>query len=202
MNRIDRDEIKDTAKETIRGNLFILIIGGVLILLASFLSFIPYCGWILNMGISGGLTLGYSIICLRVVRKEETKVADIMEGFNDILGTFVTYLLRIIYVVLWTLLLIVPGIIKGLSYSLTFYIMADDKTISGNKAIEKSMDMMHGYKMELFKLYLSFIGWILLSILTFGILFLYVGPYINAATTVFYEKVKAQYNKQPVELTY
>ena len=75
---------------------------------------------------------------------------------------------------------------------MTPFILQDDPTISGNAAIEKSMRMMDGHKMDLFWLFLSFIGWIILSIMTFGIGFILLEPYINTSVAHFYEDLKEQ----------
>ena len=99
-------------------------------------------------------------------------------------------LLKMVYTMLWMLLLIVPGIIKSYSYAMTEYILKDDLEITENAAIEKSMQMMEGHKMELFLLDLSFIGWALLSILSCGIGFFFLEPYMITARAHFYEDLK------------
>lgn len=107
-------------------------------------------------------------------------------------------LLMGVYTFLWTLLLIVPGIIKSFSYAMTPFILADKPELSANEAIELSMKMMDGHKLDLFILYLSFIGWYLLSILTLCIGMLWVMPYQYTATAAFYEDVKAEYESKAV----
>ncbi len=96
----------------------------------------------------------------------------------------------LVYIFLWTLLLVIPGIIKAIAYSQTFYILAEDPTISSEAAINKSMAMMDGHKMDYFVLMLSFIGWALLSILTLGIGFLFLMPYIQVTSANFYLNLK------------
>ncbi len=88
------------------------------------------------------------------------------------------------------MLLYIPGIIKSYSYAMTYYIAQDEPELSAEKCICKSMDMMKGHKMELFLLDLSFIGWILLCILTGGIALLWVEPYYLSARAAFYEELK------------
>lgn len=88
-----------------------------------------------------------------------------------------TGLLSGIYTFLWTLLLIVPGIIKGLSYAMALYIVSDNPEIGCDEAIERSMAMMRGHKMRLFLMQLGMIGWSLLSLLTLGIAMLWIVPY-------------------------
>ena len=102
-------------------------------------------------------------------------------------------LLMGIFVLLWTLLLIIPGIIKGFAYSLVPYILVDKPELSANEAINLSMKMMKGHKFDFFWLCLSFIGWILLAILTLGIGLFWLLPYMYTAYAAFYQDVKAEY---------
>ena len=102
-------------------------------------------------------------------------------------------LLMGIFVFLWTLLLIIPGIIKGFAYSLVPYILVDKPELSANEAINLSIKMMKGHKFDFFWLCLSFIGWILLAILTFGIGLFWLMPYMYTAYAAFYQDVKAEY---------
>lgn len=140
------------------------------------------------------LLWGFAVFFLNIIREKKIDWDSIFDGYKN--GEWKriggTYLLYYIYVILWTLLLIIPGIIKALSYSMTPFILQDDPTISGNAAIEKSMRMMDGHKMDLFWLFLSFIGWIILSIMTFGIGFILLEPYINTSVAHFYEDLKEQ----------
>ena len=98
-----------------------------------------------------------------------------------------------IFTFLWTLLLVIPGIIKAFSYSMTKYILDDNPELSSSEAIHRSRMMMKGHKFDLFWLYLSFIGWAFLCLLTCGIGFLWLGPYMQTAEAAFYEEVKADY---------
>ena len=102
-------------------------------------------------------------------------------------------LLVAIFTSLWSLLLIVPGIIKAFSYALTPYILEEYPELGANDAIDRSRAMMQGHKFDLFYLYLSFIGWFFLCLLTAGIGFLWLSPYVSTAQAAFYEEVKADY---------
>ncbi len=95
-----------------------------------------------------------------------------------------------LFVALWSLLLIVPGIIKAFSYSMANYIMAENPEIKALDAITKSRKLMNGHKFELFVLGLSFFLWYMLVAITFGIAIIYVGPYMEATTANFYLKIK------------
>jgi len=102
-------------------------------------------------------------------------------------------LLRQIFIWLWSLLLIIPGIIKSFSYALTPYILEEQPELSANDAIDRSRAMMRGHKFDLFWLYLSFLGWAILCVFTMGIGFLWLIPYVQSSEVAFYEDVKADY---------
>ena len=102
-------------------------------------------------------------------------------------------LLMVIFIILWSLLFIIPGVVKGLAYSLTPYILKDYPELSANQAINLSMKMMKGHKFDLFWLFLSFIGWSILCIFTLGIGYLWLMPYMMTTMAAFYQEVKAEY---------
>ena len=122
------------------------------------------------------LTWGYQTLFLGAVRGGEATAKDMFEGYNKELFSRVltTTLLYYVYVFLWSLLLLIPGCIKAYSYAMTPYILKDNPEMKNNAAIEESMRMMDGHKLELFLLDLSFIGWAILSILTCCIGFLWL----------------------------
>lgn len=151
----------------------------------------------LSIFVLGPLSYGYYVSFLNSKRTGEVvRIENLFDGFKDYVRVFLTNLLQSIYIVLWTLLLIVPGIIKSISYSQTFFVLKDNPELKNNAAIERSMAMMEGHKMEYFCLILSFIGWLLLGILTLGIGLLWVNPYIATATAHFYEYVKEDYERR------
>ena len=138
------------------------------------------------------LTWGFQTLFLGAVRGGEATAKDMFEGYNKELFSRVltTTLLYYVYVLLWSLLLLIPGCIKSYSYAMTPYILKDNPEMKNNAAIEESMRMMDGHKLELFLLDLSFIGWAILSILTCCIGFLWLVPYMNMARVNFYEDLK------------
>lgn len=95
-----------------------------------------------------------------------------------------------IFIFLWSLLLIIPGIIAAYRYSMAFYILNDNPKMGAMDALRESKKMMVGYKGKLFFLSLSFIGWTILSVLTLGIGFLWLIPYMNTTTANFYQNLK------------
>lgn len=140
--------------------------------------------------IGGPFALGISLFSLSLSRNQEAKLEQIFKGFNYFGNTLGTYLLMVLIILLWTLLLIVPGIIAALSYSMTFFIMVDDNSIGGMEALNKSKKMMNGYKWKFFCLGLRFFGWALLCILTLGIGFLWLMPYMYVSMAKFYDDIK------------
>lgn len=111
-------------------------------------------------------------------------------GFGNWLHVVWGMFLSTIYIFLWTLLLIIPGIIKSYSYALTPYILVEHPEMSANEAIEESMRLMEGHKFDLFYLQLSFIGWAILSILSLGLGFFWLIPYQMTAQAAFYRDIK------------
>lgn len=115
--------------------------------------------------------------------------------FNGYLKNVWAMFLYTVFVFLWSLLLLIPGIIKAYAYSLTPYILKDNPQLSANEAINLSCKMMKGHKFDLFLLHLSFIGWYILNVFTFGIGMLWLMPYITTAQAAFYQDIKKDFVK-------
>lgn len=152
--------------------------------------------YVVGLLISGPLILSIAMIFLSVYEERGFEFEDLLKGFNSYSRAFMAYLLYVVYISLWSLLLIVPGIIAAIKYSQVFFIMAEDPHISAADALKLSMEMMKGHKSDLFLLGLSFIGWALLCILTLGIGFLWLGPYQQMTYTIFYKRVKKEYQRR------
>ena len=150
------------------------------------------CG-IAALVVAGPLEYGCIRVYLRLVRREDehAQIKHLWAGFKGKIGqTFVVELLEYIYIFLWTLLLIIPGIIKSYAYAATMYLV-HEKDLSGNEAITASRKLMKGRKWKLFCLDLSFIGWYILSLFTCGILAIfYVNPYKASTNAALYEKLR------------
>jgi len=142
---------------------------------------------------SGALMLGVVTFSLAIARKKEADLKMLFYGFRYFDKALGLYLFRAFFIFLWMLLLIIPGIIAALSYSLAFYIMSEDPNIDVKEAIDKSKKMMYGYKWKLFLLYCRFIGWILLGIISLGIGFLWIMPYMAISLAKFYDDVKVNF---------
>ena len=141
--------------------------------------------------VTGPLTLGLVIVFTNLVRGEKATVSQLFNGFGNFGKSIILDLLNTIFVMLWSILLVVPGLIKYYSYSMSFYILRDNPEMTQAQARKASIQLMKGNKWKLFCLHFSFIGWILLSALTFGILFIWVLPAMITAEAAFYENLKA-----------
>ncbi len=148
---------------------------------------------LLLLPVEFALTIGF----LRIIRNQEFSINKLFSYYNA--RVWVTMILVVIYEFLWTLLLIIPGIIKYYSYRMTYYILLDEPELKYNAAIEKSVEIMKGKKFKLFLLDLSFIGWALLCILTLGIGLVLLVPYMNTAQAAFYEDLKAELAQKATE---
>ena len=139
--------------------------------------------------LGGVVELGYAKFLLKQHDKKELRFADLFSQFDRFGTGFAQQFLRTLYTCLWTLLFIIPGIVKGLSYAMTPFILEEHPEMTASQAIKASMQLMDGHKMDLFILGLSFIGWSLLACLTMGIGFLFLNPYMNAAYAAFYRDI-------------
>ncbi len=137
------------------------------------------------------VTVGYARFNLDLVDGEEGTVQTLFRYFPQWGTMLVAYFLQGLYIVLWTLLFIIPGIIAVYRYAMTSYILAENPEMSAGEAISRSKEMMKGNKWRLFCLHLSFIGWSILCIFTLGIGTLWLTPYMEAATAAFYRDITA-----------
>lgn len=126
------------------------------------------------------LTVASINVYLKMSRSPEpVSFSDFIEGFNNWARAILSTLWQLLWVTLWTLLFIIPGIIKAIAYSQMYYIIVEYKDVSVTKAMRISMEITKGHKWDLFVMYLSFLGWDILSMCTLGILQLWLAPYKN-----------------------
>lgn len=133
--------------------------------------------------------VGYAKFNLNLVDKKNTAFENLFEYFSYWKTTTITRLLRALYVFLWSLLFVIPGIVAGFSYAMTDYILAENPELTADEAITQSKEMMNGNRFRLFCLQFSFIGWDILATLAFGIGHLWLTPYKQAAYAAFYREV-------------
>ncbi|MDW2885155.1 DUF975 family protein [Exiguobacterium artemiae] len=157
---------------------------------------IDLIGFLLNILLLP-LAIGWTWLAMSVARKEQAKIVDLFEPYKIFLKAVGLSIVQSIFLGLWFLLFIIPGIIKSFSYLMTFYILRDEPSIGILDAITRSRQMMDGHKMEAFMLVLSFIGWFLLGLITIGIAFLWVGPYFSVTLAKFYDRIRGE--EAPVE---
>lgn len=192
---MDRATLKQTAKQQMRaqhGTSILVIL--VTMLVAALPSLVPFLGPIISIVLVMNISLGASNTFLKIWRGEEAGVGDVFTIGFEKYGRYLGGMFLVgLYTFLWSLLLVIPGIIKSYSYALTPYILREMPELSENEAIKLSSRMMDGHKGELFILQLSFIGWNMLGALTLGILNLvYVSPYLCTSVAGFYDEVKKE----------
>jgi uncharacterized membrane protein len=196
MNTLSKTEnsvLMAQARESLHGKWGLAIGTSIVYLLVLIpIQLIPFLGFIASILITGPMAVGLAIFALSISRKKDARVGQLFEGFEKFGVSVGAYLLQAIFVILWMLLLIIPGIIAALSYALTFYIIAENDSIGPLEAITKSKEMMQGNKWKLFCLGCRFLGWALLCILTLGIGLLWLMPYMMVSFAKFYDDVKSQ----------
>lgn len=194
---IDRASLKQSAKDKLKGKwgtgvlitLIYFIITGMFSGLGSIKDIGPFFN-VASIFISAPLTLGLAITYLVFVKTDNLVFENLFSGFKFYPKSLGMYLWMILWVVLWALLLIVPGIIKAISYSQSFFIIAENPNVKVRDAMKISMKMTDGYKGDIFVMALSFLGWMLLAILTLFIGFLWLSPYMYASFANLYLKLR------------
>ena len=143
--------------------------------------------------LEGPLIIGLYIVATKVVEgAEDIEISDGFAGFKNFGATCGLYLLNQLFIFLWSLLFVIPGIVQSYAYSMSYFIIEDHPEMSITEARKESIRMMQGNKWRLFCLDFSFIGWALLTSLTCGILMFWVMPYTITARAVFYQDLKAR----------
>ena len=131
------------------------------------------------------ISLGIISYILRIIKKKDANKKEIFKFYNNFILVSGLYVLIYIFVSLWTLLLIIPGIIAGISYAMAPYLMVDGNEDPLN-CIRKSKKIMNGYKWDYFKFIISYFGWYLIIIFAFW----YVIPYVMVSEALYYEELK------------
>ena len=178
-----RSELKSLAKEQLKGKwgmaILITLLYGILCSIS-----------VVNLIIGGALTLGLASAFLTLARNDRLQIDDLFNSFTYFGKALCLFLVTGIFIFLWSLLFIIPGIVAAYRYSMVYYIMADNPDMDVMQIIEESKKMMCGHKGELFVLDLSFIGWGILCVITFGIGFLWLTPYMEATRVNYYENLR------------
>jgi uncharacterized membrane protein len=144
--------------------------------------------------IGGPIYFGVANYFLKLAKGLPAEFNDLFSGFSLFKTNFVLNLLKSLFIMLWSLLLVVPGIIAAIKYSMAYYIMNDNPGLGALEAIRISTEMMNGHKMRFFEMWLSFLGWFILGIFTAGLGMLYAIPYYRSAKANFYLDLKENYS--------
>ncbi len=183
----DRISIKDQAREKFRATRSTNIGVYVLFLVASSIAAAVTFGFGAIL-ILPPMLIGLYIYFLGAWRNEAPPFEALFSGFRQYTQSLATVFLMGLFTFLWSLLFLIPGIIKSFSYSMAPYLAADYPDISASQALKVSNAITKGHKMDIFVMQLSFIGWSMLSGLTFGILMiLFVGPYMQLSMAGLYD---------------
>ena len=175
------------AEESYGDNADFLVLVGILIAAG-----LKLVGGLLSSFSSGVASIGHPAIGLAVVKGRTPRAEDAFCGFHRFFRALFTSWLMSLFLFLWSLLLIVPGIIKGFSYAATFYVLIEYPELGPLDAITKSRQLMDGHKADLFILGLSFFGWILLVLVTCGLAGFYVFPYMKVTMAEFFAELIAE----------
>lgn len=142
---------------------------------------------IVQLVMSGAITLGYKQFHLNLARGEDAELGTLFVHKDKLWHGFCINFWQGLYMMLWTLCLIIPGIMASYSYGMAYYIANDHPEMTARQVITASKEMMQGHRWRLFCLDLSFIGWSLLAGLTLGIGSFAVTPYRECARAYFYQ---------------
>ena len=184
-------ELRHQAWEQLRKSYWMVLVVTLIVTAVPTATSVAVVGFILM----GPLLVGQAIYLIDMIEtnSDGKKIELVIEGFKrSFVNSFIAILLTRIFIMLWSLLLIIPGIIKAYAYSMTPYIIAENPEVDAMKAIDMSQEMMRGHKMELFFLHLSFIGWFILSLFTLGVGLFFLIPYIQTSVANFYLELRGK----------
>lgn len=137
--------------------------------------------------LGGPIALSFAYFYLTIIREQRIDTNELKQGFSRFVPALLTNILATLFILLWALLLIIPGIMAAYSYAMAFYVLRDQPELGPREALARSKALMHGNRWKLFCLGWRFFGWILLAVLTICIGFLWLVPYIQTSMAHFYE---------------
>lgn len=202
---LNRAALKAESKHQIKGKIGILflitlIIGAIAGIGGAVLAVIPFGGIVSAVVITPAFALSMVRIYLGVTKGEYPQVKDAFSGFDNFWPAFKVTFMVGLFTFLWSLLFVIPGIVKSIEYSMAMYILAENPDKPARVCIHESRIITAGHKMELFMLGLSFIGWELLCVITAGIASVWVIPYMQTAMTNAYRYLcPAKPGEEPAE---
>lgn len=206
---VKREELKTRAKEQLDNKLW-LCIGTTLIFSLiiglnsdNSLEYRFNSGWgmsvdVISLLLAGAVTIGYSKFLLNVVNKRNAKFMDLFSGFNIYLKTLGLYIITMVSIVVGMVFFIIPGIIIALAFAMAPYILVEDNSKGIIEVLKESCEMMKGNKWEYLILEMSFILWLLLGVITFGVGLLWVMPYIHLTDANYYMELKKDFGTKEI----
>ena len=199
MNRI---ELKNRAKESLKGKYgeaikLLLITFAISFATGFVIGFLnldediaELISSIVSLAVAGLLGFGTVSFFLKISRNETVTYKELFSKINMCFSYLAISLLVGLFTALWSLLLIIPGIIAAINYSLVYFVKLDNPELGALEVLRKSKEMMNGHKWDFFILILSFLGWAILGIFTLGILYLWLVPYMQVTYANFYNSLK------------
>ncbi len=148
--------------------------------------------------LAGPISMGYAKYNLNLADDNDPQFSDLFSQFHRFGEGFLLNLLTNLFIILWMLLFIIPGIMAAFSYSMAPFILYENPGMTAREALGASKELMKGNRFRLFCMELSFIGWGILSVFTLGIGSLFLTPYMEAAHAVFYREIKDQKYSNPI----
>lgn len=193
-NYILRENAKKQLGEKLLGTTWIMMMIVFLIYHAAIAAVSSVTFGVAALVIAGPLLYGVNRICIkRVIGEPEVKIEDMIVGFKEcFVPSLVLSLMTALYTFLWSLLFIIPGMVKSYSYAMAPYILQNDPSLDWEECLEESQKMMKGNKWQLFCLDFSFIGWYFVGALCFGIGLFWAYAYHYTARANFYMALKAK----------
>jgi|GEM_PF-1640871 len=199
MYYIDRKLVKQNARNALRADYW-PIVGWILLgtAICAACGSLPGIGTVATIFILPVMTCGLCYFSYVTYRGGKAGAKELFAGFSDLFIHLVGgYWWMMLFTFLWSLLFVIPGIVKGVAYSMTPYILIDQPNVGAQDALKLSMEMTRGHKWEIFKMYLSFIGWGILSVLSFGLVAVfYAEPYFYLTAAGYYYELKALYARE------
>ena len=197
---VSRAEIKAQAKEQLRGKVWMFFLVNVIVyailIPISFLTEMEGAASIIGLiamyVVTPPLEIGLVMVYLDVTYGDPVEISTLFKGFKMMGKSIALFLWMLLFILLWSCLFIIPGIIKSYSYSMAWYILAENPDMTAREALTESKIIMNGHKFDFFVLQLSFFLWAMLIVVTLGIAAIYVSPYQQLTFTNFYHNIKRQ----------
>lgn len=217
MYLYDRKVLKKAAKNDLKGKYWMSVL--VCLIFEVILYCCGYVHFCASLLVAGSLGYGFAYYFTDILRHGEAKIENLFIGFKKYVETLVIGLLKMLFVILWSLLFVIPGIIKYISYSMAFYIKRDNPEMTAKECLDASVRLTDGHKGKIFMLALSFFGWYILAGFAVGFIFAFtqvfaglyfyyaevalyslalilIMPYYTMAVTRMYDFLILNYNEQ------